>query len=92
MDAVPMDAAPTPVDVVASDPRLDRFRGIRDRELRGAAVDPGSGSLLLADSGAAAVRVLSPGGVVGTLAGLGFWRLLRRRGRRHSALLLLTAE
>jgi hypothetical protein len=33
MDAVPMDAAPTPVDVVASDPRLDNFRGIRDREL-----------------------------------------------------------
>lgn len=35
MDAVPMDAVPTPVDVVASDPRLDHFRGIRDRELRG---------------------------------------------------------
>jgi hypothetical protein len=30
-----MDAAPKPIDVVASDPRLDRFRGIRDRELRG---------------------------------------------------------
>lgn len=30
-----MDAAPTPIDVVASDPRLDSFRGIRDRELRG---------------------------------------------------------
>ena len=30
--------------------------------------------------------------VIATLAGLGFWRLLRRRGRRHGALLLLTAE
>ena len=30
-----MDAAPTPIDVVASDPRLDHFRGVRDRELRG---------------------------------------------------------
>ena len=30
-----MDAAPTPIDVVASDPRLDDFRGVRDRELRG---------------------------------------------------------
>jgi hypothetical protein len=32
--------------------------------------------------------VMAPGavgGVVGTLAGLGFWRLLRRRGRRHGA-------
>ena len=30
-----MDPAPQPVDVVASDPRLDHFRAIRDRELRG---------------------------------------------------------
>ena len=30
-----MDSVPQPVDVVVSDPRLDRFRGIRDRELRG---------------------------------------------------------
>jgi len=33
-----MDAqggAPTPIDVAADDPRLDRFRGVRDRELRG---------------------------------------------------------
>jgi hypothetical protein len=30
--------------------------------------------------------------VIATLAGLGLWRLLRRRGRRFGALLLLTAE
>jgi tRNA G18 (ribose-2'-O)-methylase SpoU len=30
-----MDSVPQPVDVVVSDPRLDHFRGIRDRELRG---------------------------------------------------------
>ena len=38
---------------------------------RGMAVDPGSGNLLIADSGSGTVRVLTPGGVVSTLAGLG---------------------
>ena len=88
-----------PVDVEVSDPRLDAFRGIRDRELRVrqpavvAAVTTAAAlpvaALLLPAAGAA---LLGGALVAGLLAPAATWALGRRAARRQAADRALLAQ